>query len=140
MCRTLCPGGSTRLTRQRPRPYDRAYVNDPSTGTPLFTRRVFNPIEGPPSAGGVYVGVVGVMVPVGSQYRFVASQGQTRDWEPFPGVDSGVLKVSSPNFDQVQRVEWPANVVTDVTIYWFANGTTPPPGMSLTPHLVVENA
>jgi hypothetical protein len=103
-------------------------------------RRVFDPIEGPPEASAVYVGVVGVLVPVGSRYRFVVPQGQTGDWAPFDGVDSGDTGVESPSFDAVIRVEWPANVRTEMTIYWWANGHTAQPGMSITPTLVPERS
>jgi hypothetical protein len=110
------------------------------TGWVAFFRKVVEPIEGPPEASAVLIGIGGVLVPVGSRFRFVVPPGQTSDWTPFPGLDSGDCKVTSPGFTTVNRVEWPANVVTDMTIYWSANGTTPAPGMSITPSVVVENA
>jgi hypothetical protein len=112
----------------------------PTTGYPTFLRQVVEPIEGPAEAAAVYVGVSGVLVPVGSRFRFVVPQGQTGDWTPFPGVDSGDSAVTSPSFNHVIRVEWPAHVVTDMTIYWWANGTTPAPGMSFKANLAVEHA
>jgi hypothetical protein len=115
-------------------------VTPDSSGYQIFSREVFDPIEGPPEARAVLIGVVGAQLSVGSRLRFVVSPGQTGDWTPFPGVDPGEINVTSPGFTHVTRVEWPAHVVTDMTIYWWANGTIPLPGMSITPTLVVEQS
>jgi hypothetical protein len=104
--------------------------------TPTFWRQVVDVLQGPPGGGGVYVGVQGVQVPVGSQFRYVLPQGQTSDWVPFGGVDSGIVSVEAPNFDETSLVEWPPNVVASMTVYWWANGTTPGSGFTINPTVV----
>ena len=88
-------------------------------------------IVGPDEEAHLTVGVQCRNVPVGSKYQFTIPAGVTKDGRDWPGVDSGLRPVMQPDEAFGFFTTWPAGVVTDMTISWWAEGTAPPQGASI---------
>jgi hypothetical protein len=94
-------------------------------------------ISGPPKAGPLMLGVACRDMPVGSRFRFVVPAGTTPDGSPFAGCDSGPMPIADPNETFFLPISWPAGVLAGMTVYWWADGTSPPEGASISPAVTV---
>jgi hypothetical protein len=94
------------------------------------------PIAGPPQASQVQIGVQCTNMPVNSQFQFSVA-GPRGTTNPGDGVNSGMVTITNPNLFVAMPMMFPANFNTTMVLNWYANGTTPAPGATITPYLAV---
>jgi hypothetical protein len=100
-----------------------------SVGGPSWTWNV--EIVGPDEEMNLMVGVQCKNLPLGSKYQFAIPAGATKDGKEWSAIDSGPRVVVRPNEMVAVYATWPADVVTTMTISWWAEGTTPPEGAAI---------
>jgi hypothetical protein len=81
------------------------------------------PLQGPSAGGRCQLGVRCDNVPVGCRFRFLIPEL----------ADSGMNTIDQPNEQFLVEVEFPPACVTDMTLSWWQNGTTYPPGSAIRP-------
>jgi hypothetical protein len=95
-------------------------------------------INGPDDPGQLNVGIQCQNMPVGSQFQFTVPAGTTAKGETWPGLDSQVRTVQTPNDAISLQTTWPGGVLAGMNITWWANGTTPQTGATIIPNIGVS--
>jgi hypothetical protein len=94
------------------------------------------PIEGPPEAAQVMLGVQCTDMPLGGAVWFSVPGGETPDGERWEPVESPRMTIANPDQVVAIRVAWPAGVKTEMTINY--SGPEPSPGSAIEPIIGVE--
>ncbi|HEV2789973.1 MAG TPA: hypothetical protein VGV69_01575, partial [Solirubrobacterales bacterium] len=94
------------------------------------------PVEGPPEATGVLVGLQCSDMPVGGTMWFAVAGGETPGGEAWQPLESGKITIVNPNESVFLHTNWPAGVQTTMKVGY--SGPEPSPGGSIEPTIGIE--